>query len=50
MNEILNKSTNIIQQDIGLPLVEKYRPTLFNDILFDDFMREKIKNILKSKF
>jgi len=49
MNETLSKSNKIIQQDIILPLVEKYRPTIFNDILFDDFMREKIKNILKSK-
>jgi len=34
---------------IKLPLVEKYRPTVFTDILFDDFLKEKIKNILKSK-
>jgi DNA polymerase III delta prime subunit len=34
---------------IKLPLVEKYRPKIFNDILFDDFLRDKIKNILKSK-
>ena len=34
---------------IKLPLIEKYRPTKFNDILFDDFIKDKIKNILKSK-
>jgi len=34
---------------IKLPLVEKYRPTTFNDILFDDFLANKIKNILNSK-
>jgi DNA polymerase III delta prime subunit len=36
-------------KQINLPLVEKYRPKIFNDILFDDFLRNKIKNILKSK-
>jgi DNA polymerase III delta prime subunit len=37
------------QTTIRLPLVEKHRPVVFNDILFDDFLKEKIKNILKSK-
>jgi replication factor C subunit 2/4 len=34
--------------NIKLPLVEKYRPKLFNDLLFDDFIKEKIKSIIKS--
>ena len=34
---------------IKLPLIEKYRPIIFTDILFDDFLKDKIKNILKSK-
>ena len=29
--------------NIKLPLVEKYRPKRFDDLLFDDFIREKIK-------
>ena len=33
--------------NIKLPLVEKYRPKEFNDLLFDDFIRDKIKNIIK---
>jgi len=33
--------------NIKLPLVEKYRPKDFNDLLFDDFIRDKIKNIIK---
>ena len=33
---------------IKLPLVEKYRPKNFNDLLFDDFIREKIKSIIKT--
>ena len=33
-------------KSIMLPLVEKYRPKIFNDILFDDFLKDKIKNIL----
>ena len=35
-------------KNIKLPLVEKYRPKLFNDLLFDDFIREKIKSIITS--
>ncbi len=35
-------------KNIKLPLVEKYRPKNFNDLLFDEFIREKIKNIIKS--
>ena len=34
---------------INLPLVEKYRPKILKDILLDDFLKVKIKNILKSK-
>jgi len=37
-----------LHKHIKLPLVEKYRPKLFNDLLFDDFIKEKIKNIVKS--
>jgi len=35
-------------KDIKLPLVEKYRPKNFNDLLFDDFIIEKIKSIITS--
>lgn len=34
---------------IKLPLVEKYRPKNFDDLLFDDFIASKIKNILITK-
>jgi replication factor C subunit 2/4 len=37
-----------LYKNIKLPLVEKYRPKNFNDLLFDDFIKEKIKNIVKS--
>jgi replication factor C subunit 2/4 len=37
-----------LHKNIKLPLVEKYRPKNFNDLLFDDFIREKIKSIIKS--
>jgi len=47
MNENLITKNN--SSNIKLLLVEKYRPTVFNDILFDDFIKHKIKNILKSK-
>ena len=35
-------------KNIKLPLVEKYRPKNFNDLLFDDFIKEKISSIVKS--
>lgn len=35
--------------NIKLPLVEKYRPKNFDDLLFDDFIGNKIKNILLTK-
>ncbi len=35
-------------KNIKLPLVEKYRPKNFNDLLFDDFIKEKINSIIKS--
>lgn len=35
--------------DINIPLVEKYRPSKLNDIILEDFMKNKIKSILKSK-
>ncbi len=35
-------------KNIKLPLVEKYRPKCFNDLLFDDFIRSKIKSIVDS--
>ena len=48
-NNIL-PSISILKRDVfNIPLVEKYRPKLFNEILFDDFIKDKIKNILKSK-
>lgn len=34
---------------IQLPLVEKYRPTIFTDILFDEFLKGKINTIVQSK-
>ena len=37
-----------MNSNIKLPLVEKYRPKIFNDLLFDDFIKEKIKSIIKS--
>jgi replication factor C subunit 2/4 len=42
------ESQNIYCKNIKLPLVEKYRPKVFNDLLFDDFIKEKFKNIIKS--
>jgi replication factor C subunit 2/4 len=45
--ETLNKS--VFYKNIKLPLVEKYRPKVFNDLLFDDFIKEKFKTIIKSK-
>jgi replication factor C subunit 2/4 len=38
----------LYHKNIKLPLVEKYRPKNFNDLLFDDFTKEKIKSIVKS--
>ncbi len=38
----------LFNQNIKLPLVEKYRPNNFDDLLFDDFLKDKIKSILKS--
>jgi replication factor C subunit 2/4 len=35
-------------KNIKLPLVEKYRPKNFNDLLFDDFIKEKINSIVLS--
>lgn len=35
-------------KNIKLPLVEKYRPKSFNDLLFDDFIKEKISSIVKN--
>lgn len=46
--ELLVKSNNHIY-DINIPLVEKYRPNKLKDILLDEFMKLKIKNILKNK-
>jgi replication factor C subunit 2/4 len=37
----------LLHNNIKLPLVEKYRPKEFNDLLFDDFIRDKIKNMIK---
>ena len=37
-----------LYKNIKLPLVEKYRPKLFSDLLFDDFLKQKITNIIKS--
>ncbi len=35
--------------NIKLPLVEKYRPKNFNDLLFDDFIKEKMKSIITTE-
>ncbi len=37
-----------LYKNIKLPLVEKYRPKLFSDLLFDEFLKQKITNIIKS--
>lgn len=37
-----------MKRKINLPLVERYRPKNFNDIIMDDFMKMKIKKIVKS--
>lgn len=37
-----------VHYNIKLPLVEKYRPKSFHDLLFDDFIREKMKSIIRS--
>jgi replication factor C subunit 2/4 len=36
-------------KNINLPLVERYRPKKFNDIILNDNLKLKIKSILKSK-
>jgi replication factor C subunit 2/4 len=38
----------LLHKNIKLPLVEKYRPKNFEELLFDDFIKEKIKSIVKS--
>ncbi len=38
----------LLHKNIKLPLVEKYRPKNFEELLFDDFIKEKIKSISKS--
>lgn len=38
-----------LHKNIKLPLVEKYRPKTFDDLLFDDFIRDKIKSIVVSE-
>ena len=40
--------TSSSSSHIILPLVEKYRPTSYQEILCDPFLQSKIKNILKS--
>jgi len=43
------KSNNLLSTQIKTPWVEKYRPTISEDILLDPFIKEKIDNILKEK-
>ena len=44
-----NKKENLYYKDINLPLIERYRPKQFNDILLNDNLKLKLKSILKSK-
>ena len=44
-----NKNENTHYKKINLPLIERYRPKLFTDILLNDNLKLKIKSILKSK-
>ena len=47
---IKNKNTDVsYYRAINLPLIERYRPKNFNDIILEDLLRTKLKNILKSK-
>ena len=39
----------IYYKNINLPLIERYRPKNFNDILLNDSLKVKLKSILKSK-
>ena len=51
MELFLKESTtgNQHYKNINLPLIESYRPKFFNDILLDDILKVKFKNIIKSK-
>jgi replication factor C subunit 2/4 len=45
------KNINISKQEkkvINLPFTEKYRPKTIDDIILDDCLKEKIKNLVKS--
>ena len=39
----------VYYKNINLPLIERYRPKNFNDILLNDSLKIKLKSILKSK-
>ena len=44
-----NKNEKTYYKKINLPLIERYRPKLFTDILLTDNLKLKLKSILKSK-
>lgn len=44
-----NKNEKVYYKNINLPLIERYRPKQFNDILLNDNLKLKLKSILKSK-
>jgi len=48
MDKLIVKSDNYYRE-IKLPLIEKYRPRNFNDIILNNFLKIKLNNILKSK-
>jgi len=41
--------TRIIDNDIGLPWIEKYRPSNTSEIFLDTFLLEKIHKIIEYK-
>ena len=46
---LITSNQNLHYKNIKLPLIEKYRPKNFDEILLNDFLKLKLKNILNSK-
>jgi replication factor C subunit 2/4 len=44
-----DKNETLYYKNINLPLIERYRPKQFSDILLNDNLKLKLKSILKSK-